>query len=261
MAIEMYQGGLTPEQIEQLQAPLDASLIKQRPGGGGKQLAYLKGKTVIDAANHIFGFGKWGYKVLSRTFERTTDVDGNITAEFYTADIELHVVGCAFPFPGDGVGIVVPPRSGSFAESHEKARKEAVTDALKRALRHYGSQFGNDLYDEDAYVDAGDGVMVQVKAIKPGNKQPAKRTIDAAQTPKQLPQPQSAHPTSSINAPTPNQLRKRCVQLLGADKFDEVKMRVLKADIPDDNMTPEQCAQIKRSLDILEERRGNNKAS
>ena len=36
------------------------------------------------------------------------------------------------------------------AEGHETAFKGAVTDALKRALRGYGDQFGNSLYGDAA---------------------------------------------------------------------------------------------------------------
>jgi recombination DNA repair RAD52 pathway protein len=178
--IQVFNGdGFTQEQYDLLNKAMDVSLIKHRTGGGGQQLAYIKGKTAIDAANRIFGHGRWGYKVLHRALERTTDADGHTTSEFYTADIELYVVGNPFPFPGDGVGIVIPPKKGSIAEAHEKARKEAVTDALKRALRHYGSQFANDLYDEDALVDTGDGVMIPVKNTKNGKaQQNGRKTVD-----------------------------------------------------------------------------------
>jgi DNA recombination protein Rad52 len=171
--------GFTQEQQTALNAAMDASIIKHRTGGGGQQLAYIKGKAAIDAANRVFGHGRWGYKILSRTLERTTDEEGRTTSEYYAADIELYVVGNPFPFPGDGIGIVIPPKRGSIAEAHEKARKESVTDALKRALRHYGSQFANDLYDEDALVDAGEGVLVPVKEVKPGKThQNGKRVVD-----------------------------------------------------------------------------------
>ena len=36
--------------------------------------------------------------------------------------------------------------SKTLADSHENAGKEAVTDALKRAMRSFGNQFGNSLY-------------------------------------------------------------------------------------------------------------------
>jgi DNA repair and recombination protein RAD52 len=136
---------LTPQQLDALSQPLDMRLIKHRKGGDGKMLAYITGKTAIDTANRIFGFGGWGVKVLART--RETCADGKKgTMEFYTCDVELYVVGAAFPFPGDGVGIVTEPFT---IEMHEKARKDAYTDALKRALRHYGAAFGLVLYDGD----------------------------------------------------------------------------------------------------------------
>jgi DNA repair and recombination protein RAD52 len=185
--------GFTAQQQEMLHAPLDASVIKHRPGGGGKMLRYLKGDTAIDTANKIFGFGGWGYKVVSRSHELIQD-EKKGTIEFYTADIELSVVGATFPFPGDGVGIVTAPFT---VEMHEKARKEATTDALKRALRHYGDQFGLCLYDEDDYVEAADGSLVQVKDVKPGAKQAQpKRVIEAAPAPKQLSSPQEDAPAT-----------------------------------------------------------------
>jgi DNA repair and recombination protein RAD52 len=35
------------------------------------------------------------------------------------------------------------------AAAFEKAKKEAVTDAMKRALRNFGNVLGNCLYDKD----------------------------------------------------------------------------------------------------------------
>jgi DNA repair and recombination protein RAD52 len=181
---------LTPHQIEALSQPLDMRLIRHRKGGGGKMLAYLTGKTVIDTANRIFGFGGWGTKVLARSREACTDGKKG-QMEFYTCDIELYVVGAAFPYPGDGVGIVTEPFT---VEAHEKARKDAYTDALKRALRHYGDAFGLALYDEDAYVLAPDGTQVQVKAvpINDGKRQP--RQVVEARKPKALASAKSCPP-------------------------------------------------------------------
>ena len=193
--IEAYQQmtGFSEQQIGELSQPLDIKLIEHRPGGGGKQLAYITGKTAIETANAIFGYGKWGYRVVARSFEKSTNVDGTVTGFFYTADIELYVLGCPFPFPGEGIGIVVPFKSVITPDCHEKARKEAVTDALKRALRHYGDRFGLALYDEDSYVDAGGGTLVQVKDVKPGHQvsSQAKRVVEAT--------PESAKPAQSGN--------------------------------------------------------------
>lgn len=72
--------------------------------------------------------------------------------------------------------------------------EKAATDALKRALRHYGDQFGLCLYDEDDYVQANDGSMVQVKEVRPGQKQQSKRVVDATKPQKQIAAPPPASP-------------------------------------------------------------------
>jgi DNA repair and recombination protein RAD52 len=48
-----------------------------------------------------------------------------------------------FFIKGFGTGV-----SKTLADSHENAGKEAVTDALKRAMRSFGNQFGLSLYDK-----------------------------------------------------------------------------------------------------------------
>ncbi len=150
--------GLTTKQVQELSQPLDANLIRERKVPNNKMLKYITGKTAIDTANRIFGIGRWGYRVIAKSRETTGERD------FYTADIELYVLGCPFPFPGEGVGIPL----NATVEQHEKARKEAVTDALKRALRHFGDQFGLALYDEESLVEDADGHLVKVKDVHPG---------------------------------------------------------------------------------------------
>ena len=177
--------GFSREQIDMLEASLNMSLIKHRKGGGGRQLAYITGKTAMDTANRIFGYGKWGTRVVSRDHKVITDGKKG-TMEFYTCDIELDVIGATFPFAGDGVGIVTEPFT---VEMHEKAYKDAYTDALKRALRHYGDQFGLVLYDEDSYVQAPDGRRVQVKAVPVKSRNQPAQIIEAGKAPKVIEAP------------------------------------------------------------------------
>ena len=49
----------------------------------------------------------------------------------------------------EDVGYGVSEGMGSKALSIEKARKEAVTDGLKRALKSFGNILGNCLYDKE----------------------------------------------------------------------------------------------------------------
>jgi hypothetical protein len=67
----------------------------------------------------------------------------------YAATVRVTVHGC-LPKADVGCGFVAE----ETPEAHEAAYKGAVTDALKRALRHFGDQFGNGLYDRRNAVDA-----------------------------------------------------------------------------------------------------------
>ena len=153
--------GLEPRSIELLSKHLDIQSIQERDGAGSKKLKYLKGDYVIGRANEIFGFGQWAYKIVSRGKETIDTNDG--VATMYTCEVELHVNGAMFPFIGDGVGLVSGKKNNP--NEHEKAYKEASTDAIKRALRHYGDQFGLSLYDQEDLVDAGNGTLVPVSDV------------------------------------------------------------------------------------------------
>src|SRR5205823_727378 len=60
----------------------------------------------------------------------------------YTATVRVRVRGC---LPKADVGSATT--ADDTAEAHETAIKAAVTDAMKRALRHFGDQFANALYE------------------------------------------------------------------------------------------------------------------
>lgn len=142
---------LNEEQISLLEKPLDWSRVKYRQGGGGKSLAYLEGHDVIEAANRIFRPGSWGFTTLETTLEQLAGASGQPLLVYYVARVCLEVEGCK-PITEEGMGEVNAKSLFSFAE-HEKGRKGAITDALKRALRVYGNQFGLPLYDKEFVAD------------------------------------------------------------------------------------------------------------
>ena len=140
---------------DKLAQPLDASLVSQRKGRGNRSFSYVEGRTVIDQANRIFGFGGWGHEVVGEVTLRELDQVNAQTGEVkriraYSATVKVTVRGGA---PGTDVGF--QPVSDETAEGHETAFKGCVTDGLKRALRTFGPQFGNALYGDVAGQPAG----------------------------------------------------------------------------------------------------------
>lgn len=172
----MSETPFTKEQIEQLDQPLDRKRVKHRAGGGGMQLSYLKGHDVIDTANRIFGYGNWGYDLLGVELNTVPGENGEVVGSYYAARVRLTVANCV-PVTEEGVCPVQEGRNPrAKIDAHDMARKGAITDALKRALRCFGDQFGNSLYDTDL-VDGqpreirsnGNGNRPQVQPVRPAN--------------------------------------------------------------------------------------------
>ena len=128
--------------------PLDPSIVKARQGGEGRMVSYLEGYVIIDQLNRIFGFDGWGYETLEcemLNFGEFTDSDGNLRQKnSYRAKVRLEVRGCPNRTDIGWTTVIYDTSDG-----HDMAVKGAVTDALKRAARTFGAQFGNVLYDKD----------------------------------------------------------------------------------------------------------------
>lgn len=179
--MEEYQV-FSEKQILELNKGLDPRFISNRKGGGNTTLKYIEGHDAIDQANRLFGFGNWSYRPLSCEQKVLLDpMTGEAVGVAYKAQVELIVRGCVAPIVEVGsqpvaswniTDVVLSRRKKeekakpiedwekmnagrTIVEAHEMAEKGAVTDALKRALRTFGDQFGNGLY--------GDGrVMLEV---------------------------------------------------------------------------------------------------
>lgn len=175
----MMETVFNQKQIQELDKDLNPLLISERKGGGGSILKHIEGHNAIDQANRLFGYGCWGYRVLScKPVNLIDPASGEAIGVTYEAEVELQVKGC---MPVSDVGqqacsvwnvedVVMSRRkkdddspiqrwekqnaSRTIVDAHEVARKGAVTDAMKRALRTFGSQFGNGLY--------GDGKVPQI---------------------------------------------------------------------------------------------------
>ena len=140
------------EQIEILNEELNSNRIKTREKGN-VSLSYIEGFDVIDTANLIFGFGNWSYLISSLTQVSQEQNHNQNFVVCYKAVVKLivkddnHSKSIFRQDVGFGTGT-----AKTLADSHENAGKEAVTDALKRAMRSFGNQFGNSLYDKSRLI-------------------------------------------------------------------------------------------------------------
>jgi DNA recombination protein Rad52 len=122
---------------------LDASHVKP-PSANGPKGDYLEGWHVIAEANRIFGFDGWSYDIytLTQCHEAFKNEKGNWVVS-YIARVKVNALEVTREDVGYGSGYARNP-----GDAHESAVKEAVTDALKRALRTFGNPFGLALYDK-----------------------------------------------------------------------------------------------------------------
>lgn len=124
----------------ELEKKLDPSFVKPPPQG--KYGEYIEGWHAIAEANRIFGFGGWSYTLDKINLTNATE-DGGKHRVGYMACVTVTVDGVQRGDVGHGQGF-----GRSEGDAHDSAAKEAVTDALKRALRTFGNPFGLALYDK-----------------------------------------------------------------------------------------------------------------
>ncbi|KAF2256591.1 recombination protein Rad52, partial [Trematosphaeria pertusa] len=153
----------TAQEIATLQSRLNRQLgpeyISQRPGNGGGRVAYLEGNKAIALANEVFGFNGWSSSL------------GQVQVDF----VDEHPQGGKVSL-GLSINVRITLKDGTYhedigygsaannkdkASAFEKAKKEAATDGLKRALRTFGNVLGNCLYDKE-YLK-----KVQAMKVKP----------------------------------------------------------------------------------------------
>lgn len=152
-ALEPTSEGLPAEVVALLAQPLDPALVSERELRDGRLIQYIEGRVAINQANRIFGPDGWGAEVVGDVVYRPATLidpvtDAPAAVGMYTATVRVTARGCP---PKADVGCAFV--ADETPEAHEAAYKGAVTDALKRALRHFGDQFGNGLYDRRNVTD------------------------------------------------------------------------------------------------------------
>lgn len=128
-----------------LEKKLPMELITTLKEGPARGAPYLETWIAIEQANRIFGFGGWTTEVKDLKCILTYPNSRGNELAVYQALIKVTAHGVWHEDVGIGIG--------SSAQV-DMAVKGAVSDGMKRALRCFGPQFGNELYDkQQSYLD------------------------------------------------------------------------------------------------------------
>ncbi|OAJ40190.1 hypothetical protein BDEG_23954 [Batrachochytrium dendrobatidis JEL423] len=133
------------EIVESLAMKLGPEFMSHRSGPGGSKLTYLEGWKSINLANDIFGFDGWSSSVIDQTVDFLDNDNGKYSLGV-SAIVRVTLKDGTFH---EDVGYGSIENSRSKIAAFEKAKKEAVTDSLKRALRCFGNSLGNCFYDKN----------------------------------------------------------------------------------------------------------------
>ncbi|KAJ1969631.1 DNA repair protein rad52 [Dispira parvispora] len=129
-----------------LQSPLPPEYLSTRAAFGGNRLTYIEGWRAIAIANEVFGFNGWSSEIIGTTIDFCDIGPDNR----YTVGLSCTIrVSLKDGTHHDDVGYGSAENAKTKAAAFEKAKKEAVTDGLKRALRMFGNSLGNCLYNKN----------------------------------------------------------------------------------------------------------------
>jgi DNA repair and recombination protein RAD52 len=163
----VFDIGVSSETIQRkLNRRLGPEYVSQRPApGGGPKLTYVEGWKIIGLANEVFGYNGWCSTV---TKIETDFVDMDPETRRYNIGITAIVKvtlkdGTCHEDVGYGTGENMKSKGSALDKVRfvmlclwslhcdnllPQAKKEAVTDGVKRALRNFGNLLGLCLYEK-----------------------------------------------------------------------------------------------------------------
>lgn len=131
----------SPKILTALAKKIPKEQTEKRPGPSGIGLTYITGHQAIKISNEILGPDGWCSEILK--VDTTYRLEGKEHVYESVCQMRVYALGVFHDDIGHGDG-----RLKEKLKSREKAEKEAVTDATKRALRKFGEALGNSLYDK-----------------------------------------------------------------------------------------------------------------
>lgn len=149
---------------EQLDRYLGPEYLSYRRGEGGRMLAYAEGHEVINLMNTIFEWDGWNSKVVNFVTDYAEGGHGGKWNVGVAATVRLTVLmkgkdqDVIREVSHEDIGYGTIDNGPSRGKAMEKCRKEAVTDGLKIAARHFWNATGNCLYNKE-YLERAKRVM------------------------------------------------------------------------------------------------------
>jgi len=134
---------------QSIQEKLNQKVSKEdtstRQGPAGIRLTYLESWKVIQSANQIFGYNGWSCAIIDLSLDFCDEKNGKFHVSYScVVRVTIKESETFHEDIGSGTG-----DSSNKATAIESAKKEAVSDARKRALRIFGDALGNCLYDKN----------------------------------------------------------------------------------------------------------------
>jgi len=185
-----------------LEQKLGKEHISYRDGPGQGKLAYLETNKAIQLANDIFGHTGWASSVVNLSVDYLEEVKASKFSAGVSAIVRISLKDGTHH---EDIGYGTADNRSSKAQALDLAKKSAVSDGLKRALRLFGNALGNSLYDKEhlkkvktATPSTNKGLPAPVKQEQQlVSKQPSSITSQVISPPNIIP--------FSINGPPPNQ--------------------------------------------------------
>jgi DNA recombination protein Rad52 len=135
---------MNDKQLKQLFAPINPRRVKKLQG----KFSYLETWDVIAHLNRIFGFLGWDKEVKTAELVFESESNDRWTV-CYRATVRLVVNADLYATRKISEDCATGEASNQpkRGEAHDLALKTAVSEALKRAAKDLGNQFGLSLYD------------------------------------------------------------------------------------------------------------------
>ncbi|KAK9766560.1 DNA repair protein rad52 [Basidiobolus ranarum] len=129
-----------------LSMQLGPEYVSTRAAFGGTRVAYLEGWKSINLANDMFGFNGWSSTIIDYTVDYLDVTDTGRVSLGMSCIMRVTLKDGTYH---EDIGYGNIDNAKSKSQAFEKVKKEAATDALKRALRTFGNSLGNCLYDKN----------------------------------------------------------------------------------------------------------------